>query len=60
MLTTAFVCGLVFAFIINVLFHTRRLKKTRQRIANEEWTRQARINALYGRASLEERDHEES
>ena len=56
---TVIVCALVFSFAINFAVQVRRLKEQRQKLELEEWERQSRVGALYGRDLCEERGDEE-
>ena len=56
---TVLVCALVFSFAINFAVQTRRLEEQRQKLEQEEWERQSRVGALYGRELCEESGDEE-
>ena len=56
---TVFVCAAIFAFTINFSIRIRQAERDRQKARDEEWTRQSRINALYGKHPLKESNVEE-
>ena len=59
MWTTVLVCAAIFTFMINFWIQTRQAERDRQEIRNEEWSRQSRINALYGKDTYKESNVEE-
>ena len=56
---TVVVCALVFSFMINFAVRSRQFEEQRRKLEQEEWERQSRVGALYGRDLCEESGDEE-
>ena len=60
MWTTIVICAAIFTLAINMWIQSQQDKRDRQKVREEEWTRQSRISALYGRKTFEESNVEEN
>jgi uncharacterized protein YpmB len=56
---TVLICAAIFAFGINFWVQARQTETARKKAMEEVWTRQSRINALYGNHLFKEKNVEE-